>query len=67
MTTWSQTNTFDWIPTVPNANYKVGVRVRSRWNKGAAEITAVQPFVIQEDRSLLLGAAPLGPRPFGPD
>ena len=47
MTTWSYSNTFDWIPAVPNANYKVGVRVRSKWNTGAAELTAVQPFVIQ--------------------
>jgi hypothetical protein len=34
-------------PTVPNANYRVGVRVRSDWNIGAAEDTEILPFVIQ--------------------
>jgi subtilisin family serine protease len=46
-TTWSTSNTFDWTPATPNANYKVAVRVRSAWNTGAAEITAIQPFPIQ--------------------
>jgi hypothetical protein len=46
-TAWSTSNTFDWTPATPNANFKVAVRVRSAWNTGAAEITAIQPFPIQ--------------------
>jgi hypothetical protein len=47
-TPWSTSDTFDWTPSTANPNYKVGVRVRSAWNTwGAAEIWAVEPFVIQ--------------------
>lgn len=48
MTTWSTSNTSDWTPTVPSAQYQVGVRVRGKWNTaGTAEFVAIQPFVIQ--------------------
>ena len=45
LTNWVTSNTFDWTPTVPNANYRMGVRVRSDWNSGAAEDTEILPFV----------------------
>jgi hypothetical protein len=45
MTGWSTTNTFDWTPATPNANVIVGVRVRSAWNTGEAEVVEVKPFI----------------------
>jgi hypothetical protein len=47
LTSWVTTSTYDWTPAVPNANYRLGVRVRSDWNTGAAEDTEILPFVIQ--------------------
>jgi len=47
LTGWTATNTFDWTPAVPNASYRVGVRVRSDWSTGPAEDTEILPFVIQ--------------------
>jgi subtilisin family serine protease len=51
LTAWTTSHssimTFDWTPMSPGANYRVGVRVRSDGNTGAAETTVIQPFVIQ--------------------
>jgi hypothetical protein len=47
LTNWVTTNTYDWAPVTPSASYRVGVRVRSDGNTGAAETTVIQPFVIQ--------------------
>jgi len=47
LTGWTTENWFYWTPAVPNANYRVGVRVRSDWNTGPAESTVILPFVIQ--------------------
>jgi hypothetical protein len=44
---WSTSNIFDWTPTSANANYKVGVAVRSAWNEGQGELTVSKAFVIQ--------------------
>jgi subtilisin family serine protease len=47
VTSWVTTNTFDWTPTGPNANFRIGVRVRSSWNTGPAEFTVIQPYAVQ--------------------
>ena len=46
MTGWTTGNTFDWTPFGPSDRYQVAVRVRSAWNTGAAEFTALQSYVI---------------------
>lgn len=47
ITPWDTSNVFTWTPSVANANYKVQVQVRSQWNTGTPEKTAVLPFPIR--------------------
>ena len=35
---WSTVSTFNWVPSVANADYRIVVKARSAWNTGAAEI-----------------------------
>jgi hypothetical protein len=45
---WSANATYQWTPTVSNANYQVSVRVRGGWNSGYAEQnSAAVAFPIQ--------------------
>jgi len=44
---WGTSNTFTWTPTEVNASYRVLVGVRSAWNTGTADLTAVKPYSIQ--------------------
>jgi len=46
LTSWTTSSTFDWTPPGPSDSYRVAVRVRSAWNTGAAEFTAVQNYVV---------------------
>jgi subtilisin family serine protease len=46
LTGWTTSSTFDWTPWGPSDSYQVAVRVRSAWNAGAAEFTAVQNYVV---------------------
>jgi cell wall-associated protease len=46
-TGWTSSNTFMWTPTTPNANYQVGVWVKSAGNTAdAAEAARAVPFAI---------------------
>jgi subtilisin family serine protease len=47
---WHTASTYNWTPTVANANYRMVVKARSAWNTGAAEIytqatTPIMPAV----------------------
>jgi len=44
---WGTSNVFTWTPGVANPSYQVLVLVRSAWNSGANELSAVKPFVIR--------------------
>ena len=44
---WGSSNTFAWTPTALNRSYRVLVGVRSAWNTGGAELTAVKPYSIE--------------------
>jgi subtilisin family serine protease len=47
-TPWSTSDTFDWMPSTANPNYRIAARVRSAWNTwGTPEITVFQSFLIQ--------------------
>jgi subtilisin family serine protease len=46
LTTWTTSSTFDWTPPAAGDSYRIAVRVRSAWNTGAAEFTALQSYVV---------------------
>ena len=65
---WTTANTFAWTPTAANANYSVGVWVRSNGNVAdAPEKSAIAPFVIQPVNALavMIAADKVAPQPAG--
>jgi cell wall-associated protease len=66
--TWGTSNTFAWVPTSANANYQVGVWVRSNGNvadvleTSASAAFAIQPAAVA---TVALAAAKVAPQPVG--